>query len=74
MSKGSKRRPGEGYAEGFDRIFGKTPAPVAYAGVAPLTLDSLKRMLASVVDRDTPLDSRDQVGDRANRRHSKPED
>jgi hypothetical protein len=25
MSKGSKQRPGQGYGEGYDRIFGKKP-------------------------------------------------
>lgn len=25
--KGSERRPGDGYQDGWDRIFGKKPAP-----------------------------------------------
>jgi len=27
MSKGSERRPGEGYQDAWNRIFGKKPAP-----------------------------------------------
>ena len=27
MSKGSKRRPGEGYQDAWEQIFGKKPAP-----------------------------------------------
>lgn len=26
--KGDKRRPGKGYADGFDRVFGKKPVPL----------------------------------------------
>ena len=28
MSKGSGRRPGDGYGDGWDAIFGKKPEPV----------------------------------------------
>ncbi len=39
MSKGSKRRPGDGYDEGFDRIFRK---PV-------LTLDNLRAISEKLI-------------------------
>lgn len=29
--KGDKRRPGKGYGDGFDRIFGKKPMPLTPA-------------------------------------------
>jgi len=42
--KGSNRRPGEGYSEGWDRVFGKKDRDVVHTSEELLYEDNLSRM------------------------------
>jgi predicted Zn-dependent protease with MMP-like domain len=46
MSKGDKRRPGTGYAEGFDRIFRRPPEK--------LTLETLRKVSSQLMENAAP--------------------